>query len=238
MILCSLTFFLYGCGNIFLKFDEFNNLNLEELYSKAKKEVLLGHWQNAKNYFNLIENNESSGPYTAQLLLDLAYVNWKDGEKYKALSILEQFFKFYPNHKKTDSALYMQGLLNIDSSKILVNFLTKQDPSERDIENLRLSYYSFVELINKFPLSKYLFDAKNHSVWLANTIAKHEMNIAEYYYNKGAYLAAINRAQIIIKNFGGLCEIKDALSLLTKSYKILDLFELENDFQYLFKKKF
>ena len=66
-------------------------------------------------------------------------------------------------------------------------------------------------------------------VQLVNTLSQQQLRIAEYYYDRGAYLAAINRAQGILKNFDGTISTENALIIMMQSYDKLGMNDLRDD---------
>ena len=227
-----------GCGTSNTKYDKTANWSAEQLYADAKEEMSAGNWKNARERLTAIESRYPFGVYAQQALLDLAYVNWKDSENDQALSALERFQQLYPNHQGTDYALYLKGLLSFTPASAFMSHLTGQDPSERDPKGLRASYDAFNELIKRFPDSKYAPDASKRLNWLANTIAMNEVHTARYYFERGAYLAAANRAQTVITDFEGVPATEEALYILVKSYRQLSMTDLQNDAQRVLDKNF
>ena len=64
---------------------------------------------------------------------------------------------------------------------------------------------------------------------LRNQLAAHELHIANYYFNKKAYIAAVNRASYIINKFDQTESIPNVLDLMVKSYQALGMHKLAND---------
>lgn len=65
--------------------------------------------------------------------------------------------------------------------------------------------------------------------YIVNALASHEVHAADYYYRRGAYVAAINRAQLAIKEYKGAPAIEDALHIMMLSYDKLNQPELAED---------
>ena len=74
--------------------------------------------------------------------------------------------------------------------------------------------------------------------WLVNTIAMNEVYVARYYYERGAYVAAANRAQTVITDFEGAPATEEALYLMVQSYDKLGMTDLKNDAQRVYDKNF
>jgi len=65
--------------------------------------------------------------------------------------------------------------------------------------------------------------------YIVNALASHEVHAADYYYRRGAYVAAINRAQLAIKDYKGAPAIEDALHIMVLSYQKLNQPQLAED---------
>jgi hypothetical protein len=60
-------------------------------------------------------------------------------------------------------------------------------------------------------------------------VAKSEIKVAYYYFKKGAYVAAINRAQTTLNDYQNIAAVEDALIILIDSYEALGLTKLKED---------
>src|SRR3546814_4765049 len=70
----------------------------------------------------------------------------------------------------------------------------------------------------RYPDSRYTADARKRVTWLVNTIAQNEVHVATYYYERGAYVAAINRAQTVVTDFQGVPASEKALYIMVLAY--------------------
>jgi outer membrane protein assembly factor BamD len=64
------------------------------------------------------------------------------------------------------------------------------------------------------------------------------VRVATYYFNRGAYLAAINRAQSTLVNYPQTASNEDALILLVRSYDRLEMKQLSDDARQVLAKTF
>ncbi len=218
-----------GCGTMKAEKDPTAGWTAERLYQDARAEISAGNWKDARTRLEAVEARYPFGGYAQQSLIDQAYVNWKDDEPEQALAAIDRFQQQYPNHPGTDYMLYLKGLITFTPPSAAFTKFTRQDPSERDPKGLRESYNSFNELIKRYPDSRYTADAKKRATWLVDTIARNEVHVAEYYYTRGAYLAAINRAQTVITDFQGVPVAERALYLIYLSYDKLGMTDLRDD---------
>ncbi|MDS1142135.1 outer membrane protein assembly factor BamD [Pusillimonas sp. SM2304] len=218
-----------GCGTSKVETDPTIGWTAERLYQDARAEISAGNWNEARTRLEAVEARYPFGGYAQQSLIDQAYVNWKDDEPEQALAAIDRFQQQYPNHPGTDYMLYLKGLITFTPPSASFTNITRQNPSERDPKGLRESYDSFNELINRYPDSRYTADAKKRVTWLVNTIAENEVLVAQYYYERGAYVAAVNRAQTVITDFQGVPASEKALYLMYLSYDKLQLDDLRDD---------
>ncbi|WP_442598358.1 outer membrane protein assembly factor BamD [Parapusillimonas sp. JC17] len=209
--------------------DKTAGWSAERLYQDAREEMSAGSWSNARARLETLEARYPFGGYAQQALIDQAYVNWKDEEPEQALAAIDRFQQQYPNHPGTDYMLYLKGLITFTPPSAAFSNITQQDPSERDPKGLRESYESFNELVKRYPDSRYAADAKKRLTWLVDTIARNEVHVAQYYYERDAYVAAANRAQTVITDFEGVPIAEKALYIMYLSYDKLGLTDLRDD---------
>lgn len=218
-----------GCSSTKGNVDPTAGWSAERLYSQARSDISSGNWSDARKNLEALEARYPFGIYAQQALIDQAYVNWKDEEPEQAKAAIDRFMQQYPNHPGTDYMLYLKGMITFTPPSAILSNFTRQDPSERDPKGLRESYEAFNELIKRYPDSRYTPDARKRAAWLVNTIAENEVHIAQYYYERGAYVAAANRAQTVVTDFEGVPVAEKALYLMMLSYDKLGLPELRDD---------
>ncbi|HLS16527.1 MAG TPA: outer membrane protein assembly factor BamD [Paenalcaligenes sp.] len=236
-VLCC-AMLLTACGTFEPEKDPTAGWTAEQLYKDARAEMDAGNWNNARERLESIEARYPFGIQAQQALIDQAYVNWKDEEPEQALAAIERFQRQYPNSPGSDYMLYLKGLISFTPPSAFLAHLTRQDPSERDPKGLRESFDAFNELITLYPDSRYAHDAKLRMTWLVNTIAENELNVAEYYYNRGAYVAAVNRAQRVITDFEGVPAAEKALYIMYLSYDKLGQEDLRDTTQRVLDENF
>ncbi|TAF99511.1 MAG: outer membrane protein assembly factor BamD [Betaproteobacteria bacterium] len=215
---------LTGCGtlgSVFTRETEPKNMTVEQLYRRAKEAM---NGQNFTEAVKLYETLESRFPYglqAQQAILDTAYAQYRLGERTLAVAAADRFIKQYPSNDGADYAYYIKGLANFIEDLGLLSFIASQDLSERDQKSARDSYATFKLLTEKFPNSKYAQDAVLRMRYLVNALSRNEMHVARYYFNRGAYQAAINRAQASLTNFPNTPANEEALLIIVQSQRAL-----------------
>ncbi|NEN75452.1 outer membrane protein assembly factor BamD [Pelistega sp. NLN82] len=217
------TAIIAACGTFGKDVDETKDWTATQLYDAARESVRGSEWKSARRYLAAVESRNPYSSYAQQALIDLAYVNWKDNEPEQATTVINRFLSLYPNHPGTDYMLYLKGMVTFTPPSAFLSSYTGQDPSERDPKGLRQSYAAFKELVERYPESRYANDARQRLIWLVSTIADNEANVAQYYYSRQAYIAAINRSQTILREFSGVQAAERALFIMMKSYEALDM---------------
>lgn len=220
---------LAGCGSS--PKDETAGKATEKLYEDARDEASTGNWERATKLYEKVEARLAGTPQAQQAQLDLAYAYYKTGEKAQALSTLERFIKLHPSSPGLDYAYYLQGLINFNENLGLLGSLTRQDLSERDQQAAKDAYQSFRQVVTLFPESKYAPDAGLRMNYIVNTLAQYEVHVARYYYRRGAYVAAANRAQQAVQEFQRSPATEEALYIMGLSYDKLGLTQLRDDAQ-------
>jgi outer membrane protein assembly factor BamD len=92
--------------------------------------------------------------------------------------------------------------------------------------------------VTKFPESRYALDSTQRMNYLVNAMASHEVHVARYYLNRGAYVASVNRAQESIKTYPDAPANEEALFILVKAYDAMDMKDLRDDADRVLHKNF
>jgi outer membrane protein assembly factor BamD len=203
------------------KTDDAEVLPVEQMYAVAKQALVDGALNKAIKYDQRLVARFPFGPYTEQATLDLAYAQYKIGKPEDAYSTIGRFIKTYPTQKHVDYAYYLRGVINFDRDKGFLDHYANQDMTKRDQGNTLQSFEDFNELVTKFPDSRYAPDARQRMIYLRNNLAKAQLNVAVFYLERGAYVAASNRAKDIVEKYQRTPEAGDALAVMVISYKAL-----------------
>ncbi len=220
---------LSGCALFDKDEDEANNWTLERLYSEAKRSMQRQNYNRAIELYEFLETRYPFGVYGQQALLDLAYVYYKIGNQEQALSTTDRFIRLYPQNPHVDYAYYLQGLINFYKNKTLTDRFVRTDASQRDVSSAYASFQNFSELLERFPDSRYREDSIQRMVFLRNVLAQNEVHVASYYLRRRAFIAAINRARYVVENYSKTPSVPDALVIMAKAYRLIELDDLAYD---------
>ena len=227
-----------GCGLLPETQDETKGWSAQKIYSEAKNEMNDGNYTKAIKYFETLEARYPYGRYAQQSQLEVAYAYFKDNEPVSAIAACDRFIKLHPNHPNVDYAYYLKGLANFNEDLGLLGAIADQDLSERDPKAAKDSFDAFKELVTRFPNSKYAPDAAARMKYLVNTLAASDVHIARYYARRGAYVAAVNRAQIVLKEYPQAPATEEALAIMVQSYDAMGLNDLRDDARRVLSKNY
>ena len=150
----------------------------------------------------------------------LEQIFWHMRRREHALAIVaaDEFIRLYPDHPQTPYAMYMKGVIYFRQDRGLMDKIGRQDPTSRDPQLMRLSYEAFDTLLTAYPDSKYAADAADRMRYLVNGLARSEVAVAEYYFSRGAYPAALARARGVLQTYPDSIASERALRVMMESY--------------------
>ncbi|MEM7027067.1 MAG: outer membrane protein assembly factor BamD [Pseudomonadota bacterium] len=229
LITLLLIILLCACSAFGEKDDDTINWSADRLYAEARGALDSGNYTDAVDFYQKLEARFPFGTHAQQALIDLAYAHYKNDEPEAAIGAADRFIKLYPQNQHVDYAYYLKGLTNFNRGKGLAQRLLPRDEAQRDPGSAQQSFQDFNELVRKFPESDYRADAEQRMRFLRNNLAENEVYVATYYMRRGAFVAAVNRARYVIENFQRTPSVPDALLILAKAYRVLEMEDLAND---------
>ena len=218
-----------GCASKQKEKDKTRNWSADRFYTEASAALAEGDYEGAIEYYEKLEARYPYGHQAAQSQLDVAYAYYKFDEPDAAIDALNRFIRLHPDHPQVAYANYMKGVVNLNRNLGLLDRFVPTDSSQRDPETHRLAYEAFREVVEKYPQTRYARDSKQRAVFLHNALAKHELHIANYYMERGAYVAAANRAMHIVKNYQRTPSVRPALVIMASAYDKMELPQLAED---------
>ncbi|MBD1551053.1 outer membrane protein assembly factor BamD [Pseudomonas typographi] len=202
------------------------NLSEVELYQQAQKDLDNTDYNAATAKLKALDSRYPFGRYADQAQLELIFANYKNSEPEAAKAAAERFIRLHPQHPNVDYAYYLKGLTSFDQDRGIVARFVPLDMTRRDPGAARDSYNEFAQLTSRYPNSRYAPDAKQRMVYLRNLLAAYEINVADYYLTRQAYVAAANRGRYVVENYQGTPSVGDGLAVMTEAYQHLHLDDL------------
>ena len=202
--------------------DKYHDIPAKKLFDMFQNEVAHENYPEAIEMFESFDAQYPTSEYAEQALLEYVYSQYKIEEHALAVAAADSFLRLYPRSKNADYVLYLKGVINSEQERSLFDSAFKEDLSRRDLTFFREAYYDFAALVERYPNSPYSSDASHRMVFIRNLLVKHELNIAEFYFRKELYVAAVNRAVYIVENYSQSPHVQDALAIIIKSNEKMD----------------
>ncbi len=233
LLLRGVTFFLCLMSSLFLVScatddDPYAGLGEQNIYYGGQAALADKDYEEAVGYYEALEAKFPYGAYAYQESLNIIYAYYQNEDYTDALTAAQRFIHFYPTDPHVDYAYYMQAMSQYAQSRSFLERYFAVDPSERDITPVMQAFEYFDLLVENYPSSIYVHDARLHMVDIRNGLARNNLLVAEYYYSRGALVAAINRAGVVVLHYQGTPSVLPALQLLLRCYHELGLTHDEN----------
>ncbi len=197
-------------------------LQAAELYRLARGSLDSSDFAGALQRYTQLTLRYPFTEYAVQAQVERIYALYRNYQPEEALAAADRFLRDYPRHEQAAYVQYVKGLVNFDRDRGMAESFGF-DTTRRDTSSLRRAFDDFSVLIQRYPQSPYVADARSRMIYLRNRIARHELTIVEYYIRRGAHVAAAKRAEQIVAQYPGAPATLEALDLLEQSYTALGL---------------
>lgn len=194
-----------------------------DLYEAAERQLRTSQWEAAIKNLQTLEESFPFGTYAEQAQLELIYAHYRTNEPDAAIATANRFIRLHPQHRNVDYAYYMLGMSSFIKDRGMMQSIMPVDVAKRDPGAARESLANFTQLLNRFPDSQYAVDGKRRMLYLRNLLARYEIHVANYYFKRGAYVAALARGRYVLENFPQTPAIPDALAVMVQGYRLLDM---------------
>lgn len=230
--LAMLLFAVAGCSSIpsvsqqDAKSEINDSRSADQILAQARRAMKGGGYEEAIKHYETLQARFPLGRYAQQSLLEQGFAYYKAEEEDTALDTIDRFIRLYPRSPIMDYGLYLRGLVNFNRGRSITDKFFPRSFADLDNVRQKEAFHDFSKLITRFPNSQYAADAKKRIQHLRNSLAESEVNIAQYYMKRGAYLAAFNRAEYTIKHYQGSPAVVDALIVKMQASQKLNKPEL------------
>jgi outer membrane protein assembly factor BamD len=200
-----------------------------QIYLQGKSSLQDKNFSEAIKHFEALDVQYPYAPETESAELYLIYAYYMKEDYALSVAASERFIRMYPTSPYVDYAYYMRGVSDYYQNLGVLERIFTVDLAKRDLTQIQKSFNDFNELVHRFPSSPYTPAAHQYLVYLRNVLADHELHVAEYYYDRRAYIAAANRASGLVAHYQGAPMVFDGLVIMAKSYNKLGMTKLEQE---------
>lgn len=203
--------------------------NITNAYETAQRSVRSKNYQRAIRIFESLQAQFPFSELSKQIQLELMHAYYKANQPEQAIDSADQFMRENPTHERYDYALYIKALAHFEDRPGLLERWFNRDVSNRPPRDAALSFSLFKRLVERYPASPYAEDAVQRMVYLKNRLAAYENSVARFYLRRGAYVAALRRAQNALRQYNGADSGEETLDILVEAYQALGMDELAAD---------
>ena len=224
IILLGLTLILSGCNSS--KKDPYIGLSAPYIYATGHNNLSSNDYNDAIIAFESLNSQYPFSQYSQKGDLEIIYAYYLADQQALALASAQRYLKLYPNSNNTAYAYYMIGVIDFNNGR---GFLQRYFPYQMDKHNANNyvnAFNNFNIVVTQYPKSHYAQDARRRMMYLLNTMARYNLLIGQYYYQRGAYVAAAQRAREVLLKYPTSSETEKALELTIRSYQKLKLYHL------------
>ena len=217
VLLGVFVFLATGCVSSKDPAELFKGQTDQQIYTGAEKALVTRHYSDAVKHYQGLNDLYPFSPYSQQAMLDSIYAYYQSGDYATASATASQFIHLYPASPHIDYAYYMKGVADMVKPRTFSQRYLPINLSTRDLASSEQAYDDFAVFVKKFPTSIYTPDATLRMTYLRNLFAQYQLDIAEFYFKRHAYVGSANRANAVLKNYPDSSSQKQAMDLLQKS---------------------
>ncbi|RDI60691.1 outer membrane protein assembly factor BamD [Microvirga subterranea] len=180
----------------------------EELYNDGLARIQKRDFEGAAKKFSALDKQYPYSEWSRKGMIMEAYANYEGGLYEEAITASKRYLQQHPN---TSDAAYAQYLLASSYYDQIPDITRDQEKSERAILALQ-------ELVERYPRSEYVSDAKKKIQVASDQLAGKELEVGRFYLQKRNYAGAINRFRNVVSRYQTTRHVEEALERLTEAY--------------------
>jgi len=207
-----------GCASSTDPAETYRGESAEHIYTQGEKALKNHHYEEAIRRFDALDVQYPYSPHSRQAQLHVIYAHFMHEDYPSTQSAAERYIHAWPANPDVAYAYYMRALAYYRQNIGIFERIFPVELSRRDLTPIKQAFQDFAVVAKQFPKSPYAPAAARYMIHLRNMIAQHELQVGEYYYKRGAYVAAANRATEVIRHYQGAPAVRPALYLLANSY--------------------
>lgn len=228
-----------GCTSKKAKTDkEVVQLTETALYRAARKSLQSRNYRTASELLQELESLYPFGRYADQAQLEIIYAYYKSRDYEEARAAADRFIRLHPKHESASYAQYLKGLAAFTQGQKPFELSFARVLSDRDLSSVKVAFSDFRTLLDDYPDSEHVADARQRMIFIRNTLAAQEVTIGHYYFNRNAFIASANRGLYVVENYSQTPAVMDALVLTINSYALMGLSDLAQETIRVLKKNY
>lgn len=214
------TIFLSSCisGKKSLRDSQGTYLENVKLNFEAGEGALKNEeFDKAVTYFQFVKSKYPFSKYAALSDLRIADTRFAQKKWLDAASAYEVFIRLHPRHEEVDYASFKVGSSYFNA--VPTDFFLRPPATTRDPSFAKEALSAIERFILQYPESEHIPEAKKQQDSLFSFLAKHHQHVANYYFKRKKYDAAIDRYLLVEKYYPESKEAADSLFLAAEIYR-------------------
>ncbi len=201
-------FGLFGGGGEKYKTEITPDIPAEDLYNQGLAKLKAKNHEGAAKRFGELEKQYPSSEWARKGLLMTIFSQYEEPKYDDAVQSAQRYIGLYPKSADTPYVYYLAGMSYYNQ---VPDVMRDQQSSERAME-------IFSQLIQKFPNSEYVKDARYKIQVTRDQLAAKEMTVGRFYLTRKNFPAAINRFHDVVGKYQTTRHTEEALYRLTEAY--------------------
>jgi outer membrane protein assembly factor BamD len=185
----------------------------EELYNDGLARIQKRDYEGAAKKFSALDKQYPYSEWSRKGMIMEAYASYEGGLYEEAITASKRYLQQHPN---TTDAAYAQYLLASSYYDQIPDITRDQEKSERAILALQ-------ELVERYPRSEYVSDARKKIQVASDQLAGKELEVGRFYLQKRNYSGAINRFRTVVSRYQTTRHVEEALERLTEAYMAMGI---------------
>tara|TARA_R110002073_G_scaffold69054_13_gene171389 strand:- start:5865 stop:6695 length:831 start_codon:yes stop_codon:yes gene_type:complete len=185
----------------------------ESIYADAFATMERGQFQLAAAQFDEVERQHPYSEWARRSMLMAAFANYQANKYDEAVSDAQRFISLHPGNR---SAPYAYYLIAISYFEQIVDVGRDQQITQQALDALQ-------QVVRRYPDSRYATDARLKIDMTRDHLAGKEMDIGRWYLRRNYHLAAVNRFQNVVRDYGTTSHVPESLHRLVEAYVALGL---------------
>jgi outer membrane protein assembly factor BamD len=183
------------------------------LYNQGLANLNAGRLKEASRKFDAVDRQHPYSEWARKSMVMGAFANYRQGNYDEAINAGKRYVSLYPS---TEDAAYAQYIVGLSYFRQIRDVTQDQKESRRAIEAME-------EVVQRWPESEYVDDAREKVRFARDQLAGKEMQIGRYYLERREYIAAVKRFRYVVENYSNTRHVEEALARLTESYYAMGL---------------
>jgi outer membrane protein assembly factor BamD len=185
----------------------------DQLYNQGLANLEAGKIVEASRKFDAVDRQHPYSEFGRKSIVMTAFTNYRQARYPEAIAAAKRYVTLYPTDSEAAYAQYIIGL----------SYFRQIPDVTRDQADSRRTIAAMTELVDRYPDSEYVDDAKAKIRFARDQIAGKEMQVGRYYLERREYLASIKRFRAVVEQFSNTRHTEEALARLTEAYFAMGL---------------